>query len=168
MTEPKWERKSKTKEGRKITWKQRETKNTETGEITLEKVYPFPKYIGFILGSEFCERYAYYGLRSILPLYLTYFIGFDEDSSTVIYHAFVTLSYLFALLGGAIADGYLGKFKTILYLSCIYAVGVIVQAAGALPFLTSEGQDFRICLSFGEKKLFSYSVRVTSTKNDSF
>ena len=69
-----------------------------------------PKYIYFILGDEFCERYAFFGMRTILVLFLTYFIKFDEDTSTVIYHAFTVLCYLFPLLGGALADSFFGEY----------------------------------------------------------
>ena len=110
---------------------------------SIEPDYPFPKYVSFILGNEFCERYSFYGLRSILVLYLTYFIGFDEDNSTVIYHGFTVLAYLTPLLGGAIADGYLGKFKTILYLSILYEVGMIINAASAIPFGSYEEGEQR-------------------------
>ena len=54
----------------------------------------YPWWVAFILGNEFCERYAYYGMRSILVLYLTYFIGFSNNVSVEIYHAFAALQRL--------------------------------------------------------------------------
>ena len=80
-----------------------DSKKSSNNEVA-EKSYPFPYYVGFILGNEFCERYSYYGMRTILVLYLTYFIGFDENTSTVIYHAFTVLAYTWPLFGGALAD----------------------------------------------------------------
>ena len=71
-----------------------------------DKNLPFPKHVGFILGNKFCERYSYYGLRTILTLYLTYFIGYDENTSTVIYHTFAVLVYIWPLFGGMLADSY--------------------------------------------------------------
>jgi len=56
--------------------------------------HKFPKYVGFILGNEFCERYAFFGMKTALILFLTYFIKFDEDTSTVIYHSFTVLAYM--------------------------------------------------------------------------
>ena len=35
-----------------------------------EEDTPYPYYVFFILGNEFCERYAYYGMRSILVIFL--------------------------------------------------------------------------------------------------
>lgn len=104
--------------------------------------YPFPKYVVLILGNEFCERYSYYGLRSVLIIFLSYFIGFDDDTSTVIYHGFTVLAYLFPLLGAAIADGYWGKFKTIFLVSMIYACGMFLVSISAIPLIGNyaEGQ----------------------------
>lgn len=106
-----------------------------------EKTFPFPYYVGFILGNEFCERYSYYGMRTILVLYLTYFIGYDENTSTVIYHAFTVAAYTWPLFGGALADSYLGKYKTILYISICYVVGMIINTIGTLPQLTEESYN---------------------------
>lgn len=96
--------------------------------------YPFPFYVTFILGNEFCERYANTGLRAILTIFLFSFVGFDKDISTILYHLFEVMAYMFSLLGAALADGYWGKFNTILRLSVVYAIGMIVIAIAAIPF----------------------------------
>ena len=111
--------------------------------VVLAPDYPFPKYVAFILGNEFCERYSYYGLRSILVIYLSYFIGFDDDTSTVLYHAFTVLAYLFPLVGAAIADGYWGKFNTILRISIVYSIGMVINSISAIPLGSYEDGDFR-------------------------
>lgn len=98
---------------------------------------PYPYYVFFILGNEFCERYAYYGMRSILVIYLTYFLGYDKDTSTVIYHTFAALCYFFPLIGGILADSYWGKFHTILWLSIVYCIGMALMALSAVPQLNA-------------------------------
>ena len=103
-------------------------------EHTPKTNYPFPKYVLLILGNEFCERLSFYGMRAILVIYLTYFIGFDETTSTVIYHGFVVLSYLFPLVGGFMADSYWGKYRTILVMSSAYFVGSLVNCVAAINF----------------------------------
>ena len=120
--------------------KEGSTSENEKVEVT----YKFPKYVGFILGNEFCERYSFYGLRTILVIYLTYFIGYDEDLSTAIYHGFSVLAYLTPLFGAALADGYWGKYKVILWVSLLYCVGMIINAASTLPFLSSEEDEIRV------------------------
>ncbi|XP_033728078.1 LOW QUALITY PROTEIN: solute carrier family 15 member 2-like [Pecten maximus] len=93
----------------------------------------YPISIFFILGNEFCERFSYYGMRAILVLYLTRWLKFTDDHATAIFHAFVMLCYFSPLFGAIIADGFLGRLKTILYVSVIYAIGNLVMALTALP-----------------------------------
>lgn len=95
----------------------------------------YPKSIGFIISNEFCERFNYYGMRTILVLYLTRKLHYDDDTSTVLFHVFTMLVYLCPLIGAIVADSWLGKFKTILYLSIVYAIGGIIIALGAIPVL---------------------------------
>ncbi|XP_060069395.1 solute carrier family 15 member 1-like [Ylistrum balloti] len=93
----------------------------------------YPVSIFFILGNEFCERFSYYGMRAILVLYLTRWLKFTDDHATATFHTFVMLCYFSPLFGAIIADGFLGRLKTILYVSIIYAIGNLVMALTALP-----------------------------------
>ena len=65
--------------------------------------------------------------------------GQAEDVSTILYHAFVFLSYFTSLFGAFLADSFLGKFKTIFYISIVYAIGQCILAFGAVP--SSEEAD---------------------------
>ena len=115
--------------------------------------------MAFIISNEFCERFNYYGMRSksifcknlfnfflyhfnfplnslaILVLYLTNKLHYSADTATVLFHIFTMLVYLFPLIGAIIADSWLGKFRTILYLSVVYAVGGVIVSIGAVPTL---------------------------------
>jgi solute carrier family 15 oligopeptide transporter 1 len=74
-------------------------------------------------------------LSAILSLYLRDILLFGEHSATVIYHTFIMIAYFFPIIGAIISDNYLGKFKTIFYISLIYACGnIILAAASAKPF----------------------------------
>ncbi|XP_013116650.2 peptide transporter family 1 isoform X2 [Stomoxys calcitrans] len=95
----------------------------------------YPKAVGFIISNEFCERFNYYGMRTILVLYLTSKLQYDDDTSTVLFHVFTMLVYLCPLVGAIVADSWLGKFRTILYLSIVYAIGGVIMALGAIPLL---------------------------------
>ncbi|KAG8183173.1 hypothetical protein JTE90_013692 [Oedothorax gibbosus] len=94
---------------------------------------PYPKSIFFILGNEFCERFSYYGMRTILTIYLTEELLYGDSQATLIFHAFIMLSYFTPLFGALLADSYLGKFKTILYISIVYAIGNIILSVGSIP-----------------------------------
>ncbi|NXM90551.1 S15A1 protein, partial [Oenanthe oenanthe] len=98
--------------------------------------FGFPLSIFFIVINEFCERFSYYGMKAVLTLYFTRFLRWDDNFATAIYHTFVALCYLTPILGAIIADSWLGKFKTILYLSIVYAIGQAVLSVGSISELT--------------------------------
>lgn len=93
----------------------------------------YPLSICFIVVNEFCERFSYYGMKALLTLYFLNYLHWDEDLSTAVYHAFSSLCYFTPILGALIADSWLGKFKTIIYLSIVYVIGHVVKSVGAIP-----------------------------------
>ncbi|GLD66245.1 dedicator of cytokinesis protein 9 isoform X2, partial [Lates japonicus] len=101
----------------------------------------YPLSIFFIVVNEFCERFSYYGMRAVLVLYFKYFLRWDDDMATSIYHTFVALCYLTPILGAIVADSWLGKFKTIIYLSIVYAVGQVAMAVSAIHDITDSDRD---------------------------
>lgn len=88
----------------------------------------FPAQIKFIVGNEACERYSYYGMRSILTVFMIQVLLMQEGDATSTYHLFAAACYLFPLLGAFISDRIWGKYKTILYLSLVYCAGHAVLA----------------------------------------
>uniref|UniRef100_A0A665VUJ2 Solute carrier family 15 member 1 n=1 Tax=Echeneis naucrates TaxID=173247 RepID=A0A665VUJ2_ECHNA len=60
---------------------------------------------------------------------------------TTIYHTFVALCYLTPILGAIVADSWLGKFKTIVYLSIVYALGQVIMAVSAIHDITDTNRD---------------------------
>ncbi|XP_077498138.1 solute carrier family 15 member 2-like isoform X2 [Amblyomma americanum] len=103
-----------------------------------EATKPYPKAVFFIIGNEFCERFSYYGMRTILTLFLINVLMFEEHTAKSVYHGFVMACYFSPVLGAMIADSYLGKFRTIFYISIVYAVGNITLAVSAVPALVTH------------------------------
>ncbi|NXG43874.1 S15A1 protein, partial [Psilopogon haemacephalus] len=103
--------------------------------------FGYPVSIFFIIVNEFCERFSYYGMRAVLVLYFKYFLQWDDNLSTAIYHTFVALCYLTPILGALIADSWLGKFLTIVSLSVVYAIGQGVMAISSINDLTDANHD---------------------------
>lgn len=83
----------------------------------------FPPQIKYIVGNEGCERYSYYGMRSILIVFMTQFLLMEKEHATEVMHLFMGVCYLLPLFGAYIADRFWGRYKTILYLSLFYCVG---------------------------------------------
>lgn len=88
----------------------------------------FPPQIKWIVANEAAERYSFYGMRSILVVFLVSYFGMERSSAVADYHFFVSACYLLPLLGGYLADRFLGKYKTILYLSLVYCAGHLCLA----------------------------------------
>ncbi|XP_072300730.1 solute carrier family 15 member 1 [Eucyclogobius newberryi] len=120
---------------------------TEKEELKKEKrgkgpvMCGYPLSIFFIVVNEFCERFSYYGMRAVLVLYFKYFLNWDDDFATSIYHVFVALCYLTPILGAIVADSWLGKFKTIIYLSIVYALGQVAMAISAVHDITDQDRN---------------------------
>ncbi|XP_047496619.1 solute carrier family 15 member 2-like isoform X2 [Penaeus chinensis] len=98
-----------------------------------QKKLGYPKSVFFIIGNEFCERFSYYGMKAILTLYLKFQLMFSEDDSTIIYHVWAMLCYFTPVIGAIIADTFLGRFRTIFYISIIYVIGNGVLSISAIP-----------------------------------
>ncbi|KAH7671596.1 Protein PEPT-1, partial [Aphelenchoides avenae] len=94
-------------------------------------VRQWPKRTLLILTTEFCERYSFFGMRTILTLYFLNVLKFNEGHSTAFFNGFAVLCYTTPILGSIIADGYIGKFKTILAVSVVYACGQVLLAISA-------------------------------------
>src|SRR5262249_40997694 len=77
----------------------------------------------FIFWGEFAERCSYYGMRAILPLYLTSALLFEDGKMSATYSYFKAACYFLPLLGGFLADRYFGKYWTIVGFSVPYVLG---------------------------------------------
>ncbi|GAC1595939.1 MAG: hypothetical protein NVS4B10_04700 [Myxococcales bacterium] len=90
-----------------------------------------PPQIPFIIGNEACERFSFYGMRNILTVFLIDWLlrsqipslAEREAGAKAVFHLFVFGVYFTPLLGGFIADRFLGKYRTVLYISLIYCAG---------------------------------------------
>ncbi|CAJ0566904.1 unnamed protein product, partial [Mesorhabditis spiculigera] len=91
----------------------------------------WPKSTFLIIVNEFCERFSYYGMRSVLTLYLINILKYSANTATILYHSFNVLCYGSPMIGSIIADGYIGKFWTIFFISIFYACGQIALAVAS-------------------------------------
>jgi len=93
-----------------------------------------PSQIPFIIGNEAAERFSFYGMRNVLTNFLVGYllIGLAEPerqaAAKEVFHVFVMGVYFFPLLGGWLSDRFLGKYRTIFWLSLVYCVGQVLLA----------------------------------------
>ena len=106
-----------------------------------------PKGIPYIIGNEAAERFSFYGMKTILVIFMTKYLMdqngilevMNREEALTWYHLFSSGVYFTPILGALLSDGILGKYKTIISLSIVYCLGHLV-----LSFY-----DTRIGLSIG-------------------
>ena len=76
--------------------------------------------------AEMWERFSYYGMRALLILYLTKHFLFDDGASGLIYGAYTSLVYITPVIGGYLADKYIGQRKAVLFGGVLIAIGHIL------------------------------------------
>jgi dipeptide/tripeptide permease len=100
-----------------------------------------PPGIPYIVGNEAAERFSFYGMKTILVVFMTQFLhsvgggpDFMTDAESREWmHLFVAGAYFFPVIGGVVADAFLGKYLTILLLSIVYCLGHLCLAMMDLP-----------------------------------
>ena len=92
-----------------------------------------PKGLYLLFAVEMWERFSYYGMRALLVLYMVKFLMFDTQKAGQIYGTYTGLVYLTPLIGGYIADRYLGAKNSILIGGILIALGHFTLAFQAMP-----------------------------------
>ncbi|KAL3636497.1 hypothetical protein CASFOL_018796 [Castilleja foliolosa] len=96
----------------------------------------------FFIVIEFSERMIFFGLALSLMLYLTKALNQDLNTAAKSVNYWMGVTTLMPLLGGFVADAYLGRFSTVLASSIIYLLGMILLTMSrAIPGLKACGED---------------------------
>jgi POT family proton-dependent oligopeptide transporter len=95
-----------------------------------------PKGLYMLFFAEMWERFSFYGMRALLIFYLTQHWLFNDSKANVIYGAYGALVYIMPVLGGYVADRYLGQRKAVLFGAVLLTVGHFLMA-----FEGSGGQN---------------------------
>ncbi len=91
-----------------------------------------PKGLWVLFGTEMWERFNFYGMRALLTLFMVNALMMKEADASIIYGGFLALCYLTPLLGGFIADRFLGNRY------CIILGGVLMAAGQLLLFFSAS------------------------------
>ena len=93
---------------------------------------PLPQQTKYIVGNEACERFSFYGMRSILTLYMLSVLAMDDSAVVTVGHLFNAGIYVLPLIGAWLADRFVGRYKMILYVSLFYCLGHGILATADL------------------------------------
>jgi len=134
-----------------------------TGVPVFLQLRSHPRGLTVLFFAEMWERFSYYGMRGILIFYLTEHFLFDDQFAQGQYAAYTTLVYLLPLVGGFVADRWLGSRKAIAFGALLLVAGHFTMAfegPAATETLTYQGhtyayrldgrmQDRTVCLQVG-------------------
>ncbi len=93
-----------------------------------------PKGLYFLFTIEMWERFSYYGMRALLTLYMVKFLLFDTEKAGNVYGIYTGLVYLTPLIGGYLADRYLGQKKCIIIGAILMCLGQFILAVPDMSF----------------------------------
>ena len=113
-----------------------------------------PKALYTLFATEMWERFSYYGMRALLMLYLTAELasggfGLDRQEGLALYGIFTGLVYLTPILGGWVADKFLGKRKTVYIGGLVMAVGQFLLAASWFMVDSLDAESRLFLFNFG-------------------
>jgi POT family proton-dependent oligopeptide transporter len=108
---------------------------TETGW------FGHPRPLARLFTTEMWERMGFYGMRALLTLYLTKHFVLGDRAATGLYGGFTALVYLTPLVGGLIADQYLGSKRSVRFGAALMALGYFALAVGGSPARTYVNYD---------------------------
>src|SRR6476619_3258926 len=99
-----------------------ETKQAEhlSAPVKTDKM---PPGVPFIVGNEAAERFSYYGMNSILVVFMTHQLLMPPADADGWFHVFVSYAYFVPIVCALFGDAILGKYRTIFYVSIIYCFG---------------------------------------------
>ncbi|MHB9142172.1 MAG: peptide MFS transporter, partial [Paludibacter sp.] len=97
-----------------------------------------PKGLYFVFATAMSERFSYYGMRAIFILYLVKALLMDKELASTIYGNYTGLVYLTPLIGGYVADRYLGVRKSILWGAILMIFGQLFMFSSALYYQSGD------------------------------
>ena len=109
--------------------------------IALYQMRNHPKGLYILFFAEMWERFSYYGMRALLILYLTKHFLFTDTQAYGIYGAYTTLVYITPVIGGMLADQFLGQRKAVLFGAILLVLGHLGMAIEGEPVADAAQRD---------------------------
>ena len=115
-----------------------------------------PPGVPYIIGNEAAERFSFYGMRGILIVFMTTYLvnttgqlaPMSDAQARAWFSTFVSAVYFLPILGAILAEAFLGKYRTILWLSIVYCLGHL-----ALAFM-----DTAVGIAWGQEKVLALGL----------
>ncbi len=118
-----------------------------TAPSTDRSFFGHPKGLAVLFFAEMWERFSFYGMRALLVLYLTQHFLFADEEAQGLYAAYASLVYLMPVLGGLIADRYLGSRKAVTVGAVLLVLGhfgMAFEGSGSKQYVDFGGQSYQV------------------------
>lgn len=113
--------------------------------VLIQLLRQHPRGLLILFFAEMWERFSYYGMRAILIFYLTQHFLFEPKAASAHYGSYTSLVYLLPLIGGFLADRYLGTRKAVAFGALLLVAGhltMAVEGKPAVQTLTYQGATY--------------------------
>jgi len=120
-----------------------------------------PRQLARMFSTEMWERFGFYGMRALLTLYLTQHFMFGDREATGIYGGFTALVYLTPLVGGYLADQFLGSKRAVKFGAIVMSLGYLILCFGgptAQPHAKIDGQRYEVSIEKAGDREVRYVV----------
>lgn len=108
-----------------------------------------PRQLARLFSTEAMERFGYYGMRALLTLYLTQHFLFSDQTTNGLYGGFTALVYLTPLIGGILADRYLGSKRSVKFGAILMSIAYFTLCFGgptAKPYALVDGTRYEVVI----------------------
>ena len=123
-----------------------DVRGLQTGDNT---IFGHPRGLVILFFTEMWERFSYYGMRALLILYLTQHFLFTDERSTVLYGAYTALVFVMTIIGGMLADRFLGSRKAVTFGALLLVLGhfgMAFEGNGSRQIMLFEGNEYQLTL----------------------
>lgn len=107
----------------------------DAGQATGKTWFGQPRGLTILFLTQMWELFSYYGMRTLLVYYMTRQLLFAQEKASLIYGTYTAMAYFTPIIGGAIADRWLGKRNAVVLGGSIMALGHFVMAFEPMFYL---------------------------------
>ncbi len=132
-----------------------------------ETWFGHPRQLARLFSTEAMERFGFYGMRALLTLYLAQHFLFNDQTTNGLYGGFTALVYLTPLVGGLLADRYLGSKKSVKFGAILMSIGYLTLCFGgptAKPYAMIDNARYEVVIDDAKQQFVVDSNRQLAIK----
>lgn len=125
------------------------TTQANNSSLNEKTIMGHPRGLVILFLTEMWERFSYYGMRGLLVIYLTQHFLFSDERSSLLYGAYTALVYVMTIIGGSLADRYLGARKAVTFGAILLTLGhfgMTFEGSGSRQLLEYNDTQYEISL----------------------